>query len=96
MLGWNLAFAAPSADGAPAYAANPVNFDGTNDYLTRGATLTGAADSKLMTISVWVRRTRSAVTEYLLNGHPLATYLSVPITTDCNLFLCIRPRQQSS
>src|SRR3989344_7326399 len=37
------------------YSADAVNFDGTNDYLTRGAGLTGAADSKLVTFSVWVK-----------------------------------------
>ncbi len=31
---------------AAPYAANGVNFDGTNDYLTRGADLTGNADGK--------------------------------------------------
>ncbi len=38
------------------YAANGVNFDGANDYLTRGADLTGAADSKLWSGSVWFKR----------------------------------------
>lgn len=37
------------------YKPNPVNFDGTNDYLTRGAGLTGGADSKLMTTSFWFK-----------------------------------------
>ena len=31
---------------AAPYAANGVNFDGSNDYLTRGADLTGNADGK--------------------------------------------------
>lgn len=31
------------------------DFDGTNDYLTRGAGLTGAADGKLYLFSAWVR-----------------------------------------
>jgi len=48
--GTNLVF------GPPLYSANPVNFDGTNDYLTRGGGLTGAADSKLFTGSIWARR----------------------------------------
>jgi hypothetical protein len=37
------------------YRANAVNFDGTNDYLTRGAGLSGAADSKLLTASIWFK-----------------------------------------
>jgi SPP1 family predicted phage head-tail adaptor len=45
------------------YVANPVNFDGTNDYLIRGAGLTGAADSKLWTGSVWLRRASVGTTE---------------------------------
>jgi hypothetical protein len=36
------------------YIAGAVDFDGTNDYLTRGAGLTGAADSKLWTGSLWI------------------------------------------
>jgi hypothetical protein len=36
------------------YRPNAVSFDGAT-YLTRGADLTGAADSKLWTVSVWVR-----------------------------------------
>ena len=44
--------------GGQAAAAVPITvpavaFDGTNDYLTRGAGLTGAADSKTMTGSIW-------------------------------------------
>lgn len=37
------------------YQPQGVNFDGTNDYLTRGADLTGNADSKLVTASFWFR-----------------------------------------
>ena len=37
------------------YQPNGVSFDGTNDYLTRGADLTGNADSKLVTGSFWFR-----------------------------------------
>lgn len=37
------------------YTANAVTFDGTNDYLTRGADLTGVSDSKSLTFSVWIK-----------------------------------------
>lgn len=37
------------------YVANGVNFDGSTTYLTRGGALTGAADNKTATVSVWVR-----------------------------------------
>ena len=40
---------------AAAYTANGVFFDGTNDYLTRGAGLDGAADNKTATVSLWIR-----------------------------------------
>lgn len=40
---------------APAYVANAVDFDGTNDFLLRGGDLTGNANSKFGIISVWAR-----------------------------------------
>jgi hypothetical protein len=46
-------------------------FDGSADYYTRGAGLTGAADSKLMTFSVWVRR-RSHLIEIFSSSSSLA------------------------
>lgn len=33
----------------------PVNFDGTNDFLTRDAALTGSADGKIFLLSCWLR-----------------------------------------
>lgn len=41
--------------GGGGLSINAVDFDGTNDYLTRGAGLTGAADSKQGTFSAWFR-----------------------------------------
>lgn len=35
------------------FSASSVNFDGTNDFLNRGAGLTGASDGVSCTISVW-------------------------------------------
>jgi hypothetical protein len=37
-----------------AYDAVSVRFDGTNDYLTSGADLSGAADGKKMIVSFWM------------------------------------------
>jgi hypothetical protein len=37
------------------YVARAVNFDGTNDYLTRGGGLTGASDGKVGTCSFWAK-----------------------------------------
>lgn len=44
-----------SGGAGESYTANAVDFDGTNDYLTRGAGLTGAADGKEGLFSCWVR-----------------------------------------
>jgi len=41
------------------YSANAVHFDGTSDYLARGADLTGTVDGKQGTISFWIRKTGS-------------------------------------
>ena len=38
----------------PEIGVNAVNFDGTNDYLNRGAGLTGAVDAKTAIMSLWV------------------------------------------
>ncbi len=47
------------------FSVNAVNFDGTNDYLSRGGGLTGAADSKTGILSVWVKRGVDSVTHTL-------------------------------
>ncbi len=39
------------------FAANPVNFDGTNDYLTLTSDLTGNADGKQLILSTWFKLT---------------------------------------
>lgn len=44
------------------YYAEPATFDGTNDYLTRGADLTGIADGKAGTVSFWMRLDGAAAT----------------------------------
>jgi Concanavalin A-like lectin/glucanases superfamily len=41
--------------GKSRYVARAVNFDGTNDYMTRGGGLTGAVDGKVGTCSCWFR-----------------------------------------
>jgi hypothetical protein len=43
--------------GGAGYRPQGVNFDATNDYLTRGAGLTGASDGKQYTLSMWGRIT---------------------------------------
>ena len=44
-----------ASGGAAPYVADAVDFDGSNDYLTRGADLTGIVDGKQGIISMWVR-----------------------------------------
>jgi hypothetical protein len=44
-----------------AYVANAVTFDGTNDYLTRGADLTGVSDGKEGIVSFWFKAAADGV-----------------------------------
>ena len=57
----------PPSSGA--YSAVAVNFDGTNDYLTHSGGLTGAADSKLMTLCYWIRSQADNTFGGVLAGH---------------------------
>jgi hypothetical protein len=51
------------------YIAFGAFFDGsTPDFATRGAVLTGAADSKLFTLSCWVRNGANSVTSVVTAG----------------------------
>ncbi len=47
---------------------NAVNFDGSNDYLSRGADLTGAADSKIWSGSVWIKKNTTSDITYIYAG----------------------------
>lgn len=53
-----------------AYTANAVKFDGTNDWLTRGAGLTGAADSPDLLVSFWVNPAAFSSNRILLISQP--------------------------
>lgn len=46
-----------------------VDFDGTNDYLNRGAQFTGAADSKNALFSCWFNVQGAAATRYSMFGN---------------------------
>jgi len=52
--------------GIGGYNPNAVNFDGTNDYLTRGADLTGNADSGKFTTSLWFKAFDNAANKELV------------------------------
>jgi hypothetical protein len=54
MLTVNAASGFGAGSAAVPYASDAVLFDGTNDYLSRGADLTGMANGKLGTLSVWL------------------------------------------
>jgi hypothetical protein len=50
-------------------AFNAVDFDGTSDYLTRGADLTGNVDSKKGILSAWIRFDGlDGTTQYIINA----------------------------
>lgn len=66
---------------AGAYRANAVAFDGTNDYLLRGAGLTGAADSKLLTASVWLKKGVDGVNVRILSSPDTASFLQFYVTS---------------
>ena len=55
--------------GGGGYTANAVRFDGTNDYLTRGADLTGCALNDQFAFSVWINfKGGDGVEQYILNN----------------------------
>ena len=59
--GVNIAAGTDSSYTEPtSYIPVPVTFDGTNDYLTRGAALTGEADGKNAILAFWIKRNGNA------------------------------------
>lgn len=52
----------------PQISCDGAKFDGTNDYMTRGAGLTGAADSKTGIFSTWWKFDAASGQEVLLAG----------------------------
>lgn len=55
------------------------NFDGTNDYYTRGSALDGVAESKKCILSAWLRIDDDTGTQYLINttGSLISCYKAV-------------------
>lgn len=49
------------SSGSGPYTANATDFDGTNDYMARGAALTGAVDGPLGIFNVWFRMDAASV-----------------------------------
>ncbi len=96
LIGNSLALTAlryPGAGGGstnpPIITANAVNFDGSTNYLTRAADLTGIADSKTGILSVWLNFAADGSGERILSGSDLTnTNLQITRTTG-NLFQMI-------
>jgi len=55
--------------GGGGYYAEAVRFDGANDYLLRGGTLTAAADSKYGIISFWMKSNINGIARYIQDGN---------------------------
>jgi hypothetical protein len=73
--------------GVGAYRQNTVNFDGTNDYLTRGAALSGIVDSKLGSGSLWFRRTGGTGVLQRLFTSPTSPKFTVHFDTDNKIWI---------
>ena len=65
--------------GAGRNTINMVNFDGTNDRLSRGSGLTGAADGKVGTVSFYIRVLGITGTDHILNSS--FNRMSIDLTT---------------
>lgn len=64
--------------GLPLVTCDAADFDGTNDYATRGAGLTGAADSKKLTFVTWLNSTATGAEQRILvSADPLGGINSV-------------------
>lgn len=62
------------------YYAEPATFDGTNDSLARGAALTGIADGKTATLSMWFRVAGTAGTQ-VWTGTGISTSGGILVST---------------
>lgn len=71
-----------------AYEAQGVTFDGTNDYLLRGADLTGNANSKIFTGSLWLRRNTTGSTQRIGAGALGRWQIEFISSTDVIKFEC--------
>jgi hypothetical protein len=75
-----IGFGARRAAAAAGYAANAVVFDGTNDYMSRGAELTGIADGKAGTFSCWIKSNTDGTLQSILGN--ASQYFSIEKRTD--------------
>lgn len=68
----------PSANGV----ADAIDFDGTNDYLSRSSDLVGNADGKTFTFSAWVWMVSESSTKTIYNSFEGANGLIVHLLTN--------------
>jgi hypothetical protein len=66
------------------HRAVAVNFDGTNDYLTRGGGLTGAVDSKTLTVSTWIKNNSDGSFKTLIESYVSTTIRHQFLKRDIN------------
>lgn len=69
------------------YTATPVNFDGTNDFLTRGADLTGLVNSQRVTWSFWFRYAALGASQMNIFNNALSRFFIRRQSTDNTLRL---------
>lgn len=60
-----------------AYTTTGVDFDGTNDYMLRGADLTGSADSKIYSGAGWYKRNATGVAGFMYRNTGNKTRIDV-------------------
>src|SRR3990167_2984085 len=71
----------------PMIVCDSADFDGTNDWVSRGAGLTGAADSKTGIFSAWVRIDGGdGALRYIIGTEGAPTF-DVLVQTDNKLYL---------
>ncbi len=68
-----------SAGGANTLKVDSAHFDGANDYLTRGADLSGNANTKLGLVSFWIRTTQTGQSFIYYGGDDTADSVRITI-----------------
>lgn len=66
----------------PLRVVDGADFDGTNDYMARGADLTGAADSKIGILSAWIRLDAGDGDQLLILDYPAGFRLERRFTSN--------------
>ena len=69
-----------AAAGVSGYTCDAADFDGANDYMSRGADLTGNANSKLGIVSFWIKMAADGSVLRIIDGQ--GTYNNVQRSAD--------------